>query len=360
MAESYQSPNQKTINEANKVPRRNVDGRLYQTLEYPSKGGLGSYRYPHFAIFYINANSRSKLIKGNEGDIKTNDDIDLSTKTQGTSASKVLAKSDIVAKITGVEGGVVSHKRILNAICLPMPMKVGGQYSAEYTSTEELGMLGAFMTAASSGQGASGAASNAASLLKQTAIPGLISAGSSVIQQLAASGAAAAGKFIPGAAAVGKAISNAQPLNPKLLEQLNSKFMGTVLNKRQEQLFQSMRFRTHQMSWLFLPRSKVESDTLFDIIKMFKENMHPELDTSTGNSTLIMPSEFDVEFRTGEEENIRVNRIATCVLNSCSVDYTAVGEFITFSGYPDPIAISLDMSFTEVEPLSRNMIANNF
>lgn len=353
---AYESSTQKTINGANKVPKRNLDGVLYKTLEYPAKGELGTYRYPHFCIIYINANSRSRLIKQNGGNIKTID-LDLSLKTQGTSASKVLQKSERAGKIAdavGIKGGLVGHKRILDAIALPMPQRVGGNYGAEYTSTEEVGMLGAFLTAASSGQGA-GTLTNAGNLALQTGGPAIISAGASVIQQLGASGV---GKLAGAGAA--SALASAQPINPKLLEQLNSKLVGTVLNKRQEQMFQSMRFRSHQMSWLFLPRSQEESDSLFEIIKLLKANMHPELDTRTGNSTLIMPSEFDIEFRTGDAENDRISRIATCVLGSCNVDYTAVGEFITFSGYQDPIAISLDMSFIEVEPLSRNMIENNF
>ena len=84
------------------------------------------------------------------------------------------------------------------------------------------------------------------------------------------------------------------------------------------------------------------------------------LDDSSNNSALIMPTEFDIEFRSGDAENERISKVATCILASCDIDYGPVGEFITFSGYSDPIAISLSMTFTEIEPLSRGMISKGF
>jgi hypothetical protein len=334
----------------------------YNTYEYPI-GELGSVRYPHFMIVYVNVNSKTKLVKGQDAGNKptiTNPTYQTQGQnsvalngTSGTSASTVAANSTAGAAIASLAGGVASHKRITTAICLPMPQKIRANYSAAYGETEDVGILGALLSSISSGQGM-GSVTAAGNLLAQTAIPGIVAAGAGGLQQGAASVLAKTGGKL--GAAGGAVLADGSLVNKKLIEQIGSKLVGTVINKRQEQLFQKMDFRKHHFQWLFLPRSKEESDVIFQIANILKANMHPEMDQSTANSTLIMPAEFDVEYRWGEVENDRISKVATSVMTSCEIDYTAVGEFITFEGYKDPIAISLSLMFTELEPLSNSMI----
>lgn len=357
---AYRSKEQQTLSEDSSLQMRETEfsstrysSTRYSTWEYPV-GELGSERYPHFMLFYVNANSRSKILKTNKGSIEAHN-IDTSYNTGGTAFSKVLKDTQIGAKISEVVGGVTSNKRIVHAICLPMPAKVRANYDAGYSKTEEVGAIGAVLAAESSGQGMESAEASAKTA-KQVAIPGLAGLLGGAGKQLAGGIAAR----LTGGSTAGKLISDTKFTNPKLMEQLSLKLFGAVINKRQEQIFQSMEFRTHHFQWVFLPRSKEESESIFNIIKLFKENMHPELDKETLNSMLIMPSEFDIEFRSGTEENLRISRVATCVLKTCNVDYTPIGEFITFAGVNDPIAISLDMIFYEMEPLDRSMLANNY
>ena len=338
-------------------------GYTYNTMEYPI-GELGSQRYPHFLIMYFNSNSKTKLVKPKSPDniptatnatfqIQGQNSVELNA-TSGTSVAAVARDSTVMSKMATLAGGVASHKRITTAICLPMPQHVRANYGAVYSETEEVGILGATLMAASSGQGVTGGAGAAYNTLAQVGVPGVVAAGTSALQQTGAS------VLVKVSGDTGKALANAEPINSKLLEQIGSKLVGTVINQRQEQLFKKMDFRKHSLQWLFLPRSKEESEIIFQIIKMMKSNMHPELDQSTANSTLIMPSEVDISFQFGEKENDRISKIATSVISNVEVDYTAIGEFVSFEGYSDPIAISLHVMITELEPLSASMILNGF
>ena len=84
----------------------------------------------------------------------------------------------------------------------------------------------------------------------------------------------------------------------------------------------------------------------------------------TGKNSLLLSfkrlSEFDVEFRYGDSQNQKIHKIATSVLEGVAIDYTAIGEFITFDGYDDPVAIQLSLRFKEMEPLHRGMIEGGF
>lgn len=298
----------------------------YISFEYPVDE-LGTERYPHFMVFYINANTKSALGKNadsfQEG-IKLNN-------TSGMALSKTGAG----------EFAATPFKRLKMAICLPMPSKVRADYSIGYQETEAMGKMGAVITSAMSGQGFKEAGAGMINTMSQVMGP-------SIIKGLGAAIGAKTG--IP----VGDVI------DIKVLDQINAKVQGAIVNRRQEQLFESVKFRSHDYTWLFLPRSKEESDAINAIITTFKFHSHPEIDGSTTNSMMILPDEFDIEFRYGNNLNKSISRVATSVLARVNVDYTPVGEFISFDGYSDPIAVSLSLTFMELEPLYRDMIQRGF
>lgn len=305
----------------------------YKTIEYPS-GELGSERYPHFAIFYINENSRSVLEKGNF--TTTSEQIDPADRSSNVAMSK---STPILSSFAA------SKKRLNYAICLPMPQKLSANYNAKYIETEAVGVLGSVVGAlGQSGQQVGSQPLSALNALIQTGLPALFGPGG--IGTQLANKLGAGGLMTPDRA--------------KAAEQQIQKAAGAVTNNRQEQLFQSMEFRAHHLQWLFLPRSFAESEYIFQICQTFKEHMHPEEAEGTGSSVLLMPAEFDIEFRYGSNENVNIGKIATCVLKSATIDYTPVGEFITFEGYSHPIAIVLNLTFAELEPLTRRMIKKGF
>jgi len=328
MATGFQTRHQKTLAE-NRPTTIQTSSATYETMEYPK--GLGTERYPHFTLFYINANSRSKLDTGKE--VVFADGVTQESVITENTAGLALSKST-VGKITS------PSKRLNYAICLPMPTRIQGNYSAKYTETAPAGMLGAGLSALFEGHPL-----EALGAVVQSALS------SGEMTKMLGSLAKDAGYDQLGRGLQERAKSQGE---------MFAKGVGAVMNKRQEQLFESINFRDHTMQWLFLPRSKEESDVIFNICKTFKSHMHPELDPLMGSSSLLMPSEFDVEFRYGDSQNQKIHKIATSVLEGVAIDYTAIGEFITFDGYDDPVAIQLSLRFKEMEPLHRGMIEGGF
>lgn len=342
------------------------NSQTYNTLEYPI-ASLGDEKYPHFVIFYINDNGTSKLInktqvlesvntRGNTNNTAlsqasagvVNNIISGAASLAGAAVNGMGSLSTAIGVKSNLNGDSVKNsinslkgwsnptRRLNTVVCLPMPQKVEANYNAGYTQTEESGAIGNNILALIGGSDMS------AKGLGSTALMGL-------------------------APTLGNIIS---PDLGKIASNIISKLGGMVFNKRQEQLFTDMKFRKHQMSYILVPRNKAESVAIEKIIKTFKTYMHPDLYTGTNNSLLLTPAEFDIEFRYGsspnnpsvkfDNRNGSLFKIATCVLESCDVNYTAIGEFVAFENMPYPVAITLSLVFTELEPLTRAMIQKGY
>ena len=334
--------------------------RPYSTIEYP-KDQLGGDRYPYYTVFYINENSKSKLVAKDD----SNTQGIVESKRTGTAVSQSIDKSYVAETIKSTSNAAIGGynkvvgafegspfklskakemesfeftsgtKRLKYAICLPMPAKVRANYDADYSASEAIGAMGATVLAAINPNGD----------MTETALQGLapVAVGTGIKK---------IGTYIPGinAREVGDSAS-------KITKNIIQKFTGKVINKRQEQLFNNMKFRSHQFSYIFIPRNEQESLNINEIIRLFKTHMHPELNGSSGGSSLLItPAEFDIEFMHKEAENVSLSRITTCALQSIDVNYTQIGEFIAFDGTDNPVAIGLDMTFVELEPLTRNMV----
>lgn len=325
-----------------------VSGNPYETVEYPPTG-LGLNQYPHYMIYYINVNSRSKI----KQNIVPADQVAKNTAGASFSGSTTAvgifntgiqtgntitdAATSGINAVGGMFGATPltnrlkapllptnttpSYKRLKTAICLPMPNSVVSNSTAKYEEAT-LGSIGAMLASAASGQ-AGGTTAIGAQALAHGAIQ---------------AAATLAGESRESATAI------------------LDKMMGAVINKRAEQIFRSIDFRQYQFNYLFVPKNEVESMTVNDIIKMFRANMHPELNEQGDNAILLMPSEFDIEFRYRTGQNTTIPKIATCCLREVKVNYTPIGEFIAFEGTPNPVAIVLELLFQELEPIYRGMI----
>lgn len=369
-----------------------ANGINYDTIEYPI-GALGNEKYPHYAIYYINTTDKGKFRSIDTTELA---DYDLTTKTSNTGISNAARKIgntenktkfnfineddkslDVLGglksaavgaaqQFTDTAAGTITSiyrtavvaenpkKRLKKAICLPMPQFIRANYNASYVQTEGLGGWGAVIFATLTENGTS------LDALKQAVAPivagTMLEAGKAAAQGLAN----VAG---PPISNVTGAILNSAPKGREIetiASQLYSKFQGSIINKRQEQLFSNMQFRTHHFTYAFVPRNEQESNVIKNIIQTFKAYMHPDLSESGGSALLLTPAEFDIEFRYGNAENDSISRIATCALVDVSVDYTQIGEFVAFEGTPNPVAITLSLMFTEMEPLTRDMIAKGY
>ena len=132
-----------------------------------------------------------------------------------------------------------------------------------------------------------------------------------------------------------------------------------INNPYKEQLFKSMGFRKFQFSYKFAPRNSAEYASVKEIIKLFKYHMHPEKDTS--KLFLQYPSEFDIVYKYKESNNENISKISTCALSDMGVTYGGSDGFNTVIGTRGaPSEINITLTFTELEVLTNDRIADGF
>ena len=128
-------------------------------------------------------------------------------------------------------------------------------------------------------------------------------------------------------------------------------------NPRKEQIFKSVDFRTFQFNYEFYPRDEQEAQAVLGIVQQFKLHMHPEF-KDTNEFLYIYPSEFDIFYYHGTQENLNVNRHTSCVLTEMTVNYSPQGQFTTFENGM-PTQINITMSFKELALLTKEKIQDN-
>lgn len=131
---------------------------------------------------------------------------------------------------------------------------------------------------------------------------------------------------------------------------------GLADNPRKEQVFKGVDFRTFTFDYQFFPKSIDEATNVETIIKMFKFHMHPEL-KDTNSFVYLYPSEFDIIYYKGADENRHIHRHTSCVLVDMTVNYTPNGNFNTFDNGM-PTQINITMQFKELATMDKDLIAN--
>ncbi len=153
-----------------------------------------------------------------------------------------------------------------------------------------------------------------------------------------------------------------------------SSITGAVRNPRKEQLFESVGFRTFDFTFTFRPKNEQEAIDMLTICKLFRFHAHPEVNPS--QAYYLTPSEFQITFIDLKHpnpvsnkystspnhiasENQWINKIGRCALTAVNVDYHPNGVVSTFEN-GIPTAIDLQLSFTEMEAITRNHIHAGF
>lgn len=126
-------------------------------------------------------------------------------------------------------------------------------------------------------------------------------------------------------------------------------------NPRKEQVFKGVEYRRFTFDYQFSPQNAAEAQAVQNIIYMFKYHMHPEFKDDSANFIYIYPSEFDIEYYIGGEQNMNLNKISSCVLTEMNVNYAPNCVFATF---PDgsPTQINMTLNFVELEALTKERI----
>ena len=147
------------------------------------------------------------------------------------------------------------------------------------------------------------------------------------------------------------------------VQQNFDKAFGQTMNPFIEVAFDSMGVRSFEYTFDFRPRNVDETDEVDAIIKLFRFHMVPEL-KGTNHRYMTIPSTFDIHYmyqtsRHDARENDFYNKIATCVLEDCRVNYTPGEDVMSFeSGAPTHITMTL--KFMETEMLTKEKVNQGF
>lgn len=129
-----------------------------------------------------------------------------------------------------------------------------------------------------------------------------------------------------------------------------------VANPYKEQLFKSMGMRQFGYDYTFMPKNPREARNVLNILRIFKRNMHPEMDKS--KLFLVYPSEFSIVYYYKEGENPYLNKISSCVLTKMDVKFGDDRDFTTFRG-GFPTIINMRLQFLELEMLTGERVDND-
>ena len=246
--------------------------------------------------------------------------------------------------MAGFSSVMPTTTRITDSIALYMPADVKDTTSASYNGAE-MGVLG--LAAASGGK-----------FIQDFQSQDFASA----VKNLAGS---ARGLVEEAVLKIGGGLASAATLGTISSEDITglaNKAFGRATNPYMEVLFDKVGMRSFSYSFTFSPRNADETNDVQTIIKMFRFHMLPEL-KGTNQRYMTLPSTFDIhymyQFNTETaNENQFYNKIATCVLNNVTVDYTPDGVKSFASGAPTQIKMSL--SFDETEMLTKEHIEQGY
>ena len=298
-----------------------------ETVIYPED--LGSNDQGHYVQFYINEQMNANI------------------NFQGKSPSYAPNGAQLRGGTSTASVKRSATKRLASSICMYMPATVSTQQNSKYGEVEIGAAVATALAAYKGFQDGTGFFGTMESVYG--------SAKGVMKENLAEAGKKALDVAAPGAKA---AFDIAR---------------GKVTNNRMEMVFEGVDRRSFSFSFKMMPKSESEAIAVDKIVNMFRFYMAPSFDTSGGKTTttsrtFIVPATFDIEYYYNPgKQNKFLNRISTCVLESCNVTYG--GERTQFfrptaggvhgDGAP-PVETSIELSFKELEVITREKIAEGF
>ena len=347
----------------------NIDPLAFSTLSYPMDV-QNNFQNGHYMLFYVNVQNKTKYEYPN-GDMKevhnkalkgANENEKRYQKLKAIRAGKpvgdrvardgttlpetevniydevaLTGNTDSVKrdKKLGVSSLFNNTRRISDSVSMYLPASVESSTSASYTDSAT-GIAG-FLVA--SGFNAKGG--DASAITKS-----LVASLEGVGKDMTFKAIGAVGELFGAEGA----------------DKLAKKSFGEADNPYMEVLFDAMQLRTFTYNFKFAPRNQQEAYEVQKIIQLFRFHMAPELRPGV-NRYLGLPSQFDIHYmflsKDGQaSENNYYNRIATCVLQDCKVNYTPNGVKSFEDG--GPVTTTMTLTFKEIELMTKDKIAQGF
>ena len=335
-----------------------IDPLAFSTMSYPMDV-QNNFQNGHYMLFYVNVQEKTKYEYEKSDTIKINDYDGIKGESSKEARYQKLQKAkksykknnnptttedkvigvdkrgnDIVRK--GVSPLFNNTRRITDSVAMYLPSDIKETTAAAYTDAA-LGILG-FAAA----QGINLAGKDAEGIARS-----LVASTGQILDKAAKKAVSELAEVVTGAEGT---------------EQLINKAQGQADNPYMEVLFDAMQLRTFTYNFTMAPRNEEEAIEIQKIIQLFRFHMAPEL--RGGQSRFLgLPSQFDIHYMYLSKEGIAsennyYNRVATCVLQNCEVNYTPTGVKSFEDGGPTQTTMSL--TFKETELLTKDRIAEGF
>lgn len=288
-----------------------------------------------FAASYVDAANRDNLAESNKNPKNFNQ-----RGASGRYVNRPQQEQNVLLANRRFNNANIKSK---DTIALYMPQKFAINDQLVY-SEEEMGTSKMVLDALTGKRGA------ASALLEKTGRRGV----SDVISAIGSKAGS-----IPGVGAAVNEVAN--ELN---LGAVRAAATRTVQNPRREMMFRDVGIRTHSFSFEFAPRNEKEAETVLNIIRMLRYHAYPGLQGGGGHF-FTFPAEFELTFYTIDDTNgmVVVNdnlpKLPRLALQSVSVDYSAAGDFKTFTD-AKPAFIRLELGFQEMEQLTNEHIVHGY
>ena len=315
-------------------PLENVkqDPLAMSTIQYPSD--LTSQELGHYIIFYTVTNNRG----GVANDFKLAKDVGFQATTGGPPGRGAGTIEDLrkgrgtppVSLTNTVTSSIPEGQQTTSAISIYMPPGIKASYKNTY-DVEEAQLAGDLLQ---TGRNVASATSRTEAL---SDIVDGVSGGAITSVKQALSGAL-------------------DTLGGGDIFRLVSKNVGLAVNPREEQFYVGPGFRSFSYTFDFWPRNVTETETVKNIIKLFKYHSHPHLDKSLYNGRMfVVPSEFEIHYMFNEGKNPHLYNISRCVCTSVDVQYGPENQMSSFDDGA-PVTYKLTLEFTEQEFMTKNTI----
>jgi len=315
----------------------------FASIQFPRD--LGNSEQGHYMIFYVVSSKHSEITDNkfhNTLGVSSVDTDDYGGSSYNIQKLRTSRNGDTMKIGKGTRNSVNSRKPVHNtvttAVALYMPPAIKASYSVVNGPTE-LGMAGLAAKTFAETTSASGTQDQIEAFLK-----------------------GAGGFALEAAKKTGVGLGEAIGLGD--ISGAITKISGFAENPFSEVVFEKVNHRQFNYTFNLQARNKDEVEDIDKICKLFKFHMHPELENDiSGGRYFKVPSEFEIHYAYQGQINNYLNKISRCVLTDVAIDYGG-DQFSTFRQFDDqgaaPVSVSLTLSFTETEIMTKEMIAEGY
>jgi len=282
----------------------------------------------HYLMLFANVQRRTQYPY-------TADPVNKPTRVEN--ANRIAGSSDATYDINYLISNINNTIRTTEAFVLHIPDTVAYSSRQQY---DEFGIGGTVAGAALTGAG------SFQELMRNRNAAKDPTAGAA--KNLSASLLAVASKNLPGVNSGGQAIFQ--------------NLTGLAMNPMMEVIYSKPTFREFRFDFLLYPRSKSEAAELQKMIRRLRFHHSPEIFKESKGFFLVPPSTFDIKFYYNGQENVNIDPISTCVLETIDVDYAPQGwsayeEYnnpsVSLGGTGMPVGIRLGLQFRETEYMTK-------